>query len=276
MKHYLITMFNLRLTWGGVDYASDSSYLTTRFDLFEKYTFPSVKNQTNQNFEWLVLFSESTPQKFKDKIEEYTGVMKNFVPLYIADKDAPQFRQVICKYIMVNTKDECIVTSRCDNDDVLSKHFIEKVQANVRTDEGEYIVSFPNGYQYDEKSKILRKYYFPTSHFTTLVTQNAQKSIYDFLHMEILDKCNVKMVEQEPLWIEVIHAGNVYNCMGTVDFRKYVKSYNLQDEFTVALSGNCSEVHLICMYLYFAIHKLYVKRDRILAVIKRKLHQHKK
>ena len=61
VKHFIITRFNLR----GSDPSSvrmiDDGYLAQRLDLFERFCLPTVRNQTVQDFRWLVLFAEDTP-----------------------------------------------------------------------------------------------------------------------------------------------------------------------------------------------------------------------
>ena len=78
-KHYLITRFNLRVQYGcklkdpdnnPMLRIFDDDYLEERFDIFEKYTLPSVKNQINQNFTWVVLFHKNTPNTFLNRINE--------------------------------------------------------------------------------------------------------------------------------------------------------------------------------------------------------------
>lgn len=270
MKHYIITMFNLRLTWGGVDYSKDKNYLKNRFQLFEQYTLPSIRNQSNSNFDWIVLFSNSTPGVFREKISRYQKEIANFIPLFIEDSQALEFRSILVSYIKKDTTDYCVVTTRCDNDDILSTHFVEEIQNNVKYNE-EYVLSFPNGYQYDEKTLALRKYYFPTSHFTTFVSNNKDRTIYDFLHMDIMDNCKVELVDTAPLWIEVIHGENVYNCMGSIHFSDYIREYDLKEGFSVPLVAKHSMLHTLFLYIYFAMHKFWVKRGRIMAVLKRKL-----
>ena len=39
-----------------------------RFELFQKYTFPSFKNQKNKNFVWLVFFYVNTKTKYQKLI----------------------------------------------------------------------------------------------------------------------------------------------------------------------------------------------------------------
>ncbi len=74
--HFIITLFNLRLSWRGtektlseIDRATDRAYLENSFERFERYTVPSIKNQKCRNFKWLVLFSKDTPTVYLEKIQ---------------------------------------------------------------------------------------------------------------------------------------------------------------------------------------------------------------
>ncbi|WP_051227980.1 glycosyltransferase [Gillisia sp. JM1] len=58
-QHYILTRFNLRAedwtTTKNNEKVLTEEWLEERFDLFENYCFSSVRNQTNQNFKWLVV-----------------------------------------------------------------------------------------------------------------------------------------------------------------------------------------------------------------------------
>ena len=74
-QHYILTRFNLRrddwtITKNNEKVLSDS-WLKDRFELFENFCFNSVKNQTNQNFKWLVFFDSNTPDNYKQKVKEF-------------------------------------------------------------------------------------------------------------------------------------------------------------------------------------------------------------
>ena len=95
-QHFIITRFNLPVFAKKVNKAvKDSScsdaYLSKRFPIFEKYCFPSIKNQTCQDFKWLVLFDNHTPDKFKDWANRLHEEYDNFVPCYL---DVSQYSEL--------------------------------------------------------------------------------------------------------------------------------------------------------------------------------------
>lgn len=103
MKHYLLTRMNKGYV-GRVK--NPTEWLRYRMKLFEKYCLPSVQKQINQNFIWLLLFDKRTP----DKYLKYNGIIFDDVKNYI-------------------DKDEWTITTRLDNDDMIHKKFIDKIQS---------------------------------------------------------------------------------------------------------------------------------------------------
>ena len=263
ITHYLITMFNLRLSWDGKTKKFDEEKLKKRFDIFEKYTLPSIQNQSNKNFKWLVLFSNNTPKFYKDKINYYKKNNIFFVPIFIEDENANMFRKIICDYIKKEiTSQKLIITTRCDNDDALHKEFINEIQNKAKKANSNLIISFANGYQYDTKTNIIRKYFFPNNHFTSLVSKSTNKTIYDFLHMDIFNENKVDIIKTKPMWIEVTHDDNVYNCMGSIHMKDYIRKINLYDQFNVKIEVNHTYLYILYKYIYFVLRKLWLKRKR--------------
>lgn len=126
-KHFLITRFNIPL-WRTKDKDPilDLHYLKYRMQLFEDYCFPSVRQQTNQNFIWLCLFDVNTPEEIKKRLMELHQDYHNFCPLYLDVNDDIVIPQAIInkrkKYDEVNAR---ISMAEVPRDD---KEYVEKVQ----------------------------------------------------------------------------------------------------------------------------------------------------
>lgn len=110
-----------------VDPKTDEKYLDNRIRLFEKYTFPSIKNQTNKNFKWLVLFSDQTPEKYKNHMNKLQMECEMFCPLYLQDEEAYDFDNYL-KSVLENFKCDVYITTRIDNDDAISVKMVERIQ----------------------------------------------------------------------------------------------------------------------------------------------------
>lgn len=163
--HYILTRFNVnwlkntRTDKNGIP-VNSHEWLNQRIGLFEKYCYPSMINQTCQNFKWLIVFDPATPS---DILSKYNR--PKIFPIIYEGSDT--FRNNI------HSNADYIITSRLDNDDAYDPKFIETIQENFNEKE-EIIDVF--GVQY---SLIDNKYYLPTnkkpSPFISLIEINKPK-----------------------------------------------------------------------------------------------------
>lgn len=107
-QHFILTRFNL-LLW---DKAKDDrkvrtiKWLEHRFSLFEKYCLPSVKNQTCQDFEWIVLFDSMTPDNYKDRIVLYQKECTQFQPIFVEPENGRYFVDIFKAEIVKRVRAE--------------------------------------------------------------------------------------------------------------------------------------------------------------------------
>ena len=64
--HFIVTRFNLKI-WSGVQL--DTSWYDHRIMLFESFCLPSIENQTNRSFHWLILCDSTTPPIYLERIK---------------------------------------------------------------------------------------------------------------------------------------------------------------------------------------------------------------
>ncbi|MEM1060752.1 MAG: glycosyltransferase, partial [Planctomycetota bacterium] len=60
IRHVILTRFNLRSSGREAKYRATAGWMDERFDLFEKFTVPSINAQTDQDFVWFVFFDAET------------------------------------------------------------------------------------------------------------------------------------------------------------------------------------------------------------------------
>ncbi|MEH6704895.1 glycosyltransferase [Galbibacter orientalis] len=229
-NHFIITRFNLRKDDWKISKNNSpvltKKWLENRFVLFENFCIPSVKSQTNKNFKWLVFFDKNTPNNFKKKIESYKFDFENFTPVYVDGMS--KFLPTIQKILNENTSDY-IITSRIDNDDSISKNYIEEVQKtfNKQTYTG---VDFLDGYTLQISPNIkLGKRKQAFNPFISLIEKNENpKSVWHKTHSGWKKEKQVIRVPNKRVWMSIIHFENKVN-----EFVGYGK-VNLQrlfDEF---------------------------------------------
>jgi hypothetical protein len=212
-NHFILTKFNTKSFPNGSK-GIEPTWLEKRFDLFDRFCYKSVRNQTNQNFKWLVFFDVNTPEVFKQKIAKYAE-WENFIPLYV-DCVLPygqfpeQMRELVSKFVT----DDCkyLITTWLDNDDAICKDYIQMIQDNFDRQENETI-NFIFGYQLNQ-GKVYLDYEF-ANHFISLVEKYEPSSFNTCLcrpHKELYEVCNsAQKIISKPSWLEVVHDTNWMN-----------------------------------------------------------------
>ena len=215
-KHYLITRFNLRKS----DWVSDKKNVEVltdewhhnRFNLFIDFCFSSVNAQINTNFEWLVFFDETTTEKYRTIIASLEKQMPNFTPVFVNGMD--EFLPTI-NSIIGTCKEDYIISSRIDNDDCLSKFYIEEIQK--RFNKQDYMAfDFINGYtiQIEPDIKVAKRL-DQFNPFITLIEKNTNpKSVWNVRHSHWKREKNITQIKDVKIWASVIHQENKINGFG--------------------------------------------------------------
>lgn len=244
--HLVCTRFNLALDFGGEKrYDSsvpvkhpwlDDEYLESRFEIFEKYTFYSLRNQSNQNFIWLVMFHQDTPERYKEKIQDFQMKMPQFQPLFFTSEESVKMQEIIGDYIKKNYAGYFVITTRIDNDDLVHEKFIEKIQGGggCKSDTELKILSFVNGLQYDKRSRQILNFNYPNNHFISLLANPSKlgSHVLQYNHAFIEEE-NIEIDYQRtkvPLWVEIVHENNVSNALHW-RFSSVGVSFLIKDEY---------------------------------------------
>lgn len=213
--HFIVTRFNVNIY--PIDFPArlEDTWLALRFELFQKYCFPTVSAQTNQDFTWLVLFDEQTPSRYKRFIDVYDRY-ENFTPLYCGDYST--IVPTIAHTMRAMAPDaRWLVSTRLDNDDALSVEFVNTLHTLCNQLSEEDIqrlktlyVNFTNGLQYHEGQ--FYDFSDVTNAFVSLIeSSQSPETVFWVDHPAIHDACEVMQVSGPPLWLQIVHDMNVYN-----------------------------------------------------------------
>ncbi len=216
-KHYIITRFNLSNRWDTDKFNNivlDSNWLKDRYQLFEDYCLPSIKSQTSKNFEWWVYFDTKTSDYYKNINAQISKEFSNFKPIY--EKSFDDFEKnlpIQIKNDSISLGIDYIITTRLDNDDILAKDTIEKIQ-NMQFQDS-VILEVPIGYTLEVgENPKLRMFNYPLNPFISLMECVLQKepvkSVYAYEHGSWNSFKSI-LVSNKPQWIQVIHDKNIYN-----------------------------------------------------------------
>ena len=270
-KHFIITRFNIRME-SNYDFdknkksTNTDEWLEDRFFLFEKYCFPSIKNQINRNFIWFVLFDTQTPEKYRKRIIGYQQILAQFVPLYIPDGLYPALSEAINKAMVdyLQEGDRYVITTRIDNDDAFHRNMIDEVQSRFN-EQNNIFLNFNNGFQYDVEKEILVKMKYINNHFITRIEKrNALvETVITYNHALINEIAEILYIEnKEPLWIEIIHNGNISNGL-----RLYVPKFSGKVFNSFGFSADLSIINSFIFLLKYVkritLHGLLVLSKKI-------------
>lgn len=214
-RHFILTRFNINITAANFSLRLEDTWLSLRFDLFQRFCFPSVRGQSCQDFTWLVLFDEQTPKLYQRVIAAYAAYA-NFLPLFCGPHDTV-LPQAVAKMRELAPEAEWLLTTRLDNDDALAKDFVRCLHEVARSADavrpepgGPVYINFPMGLQYHEN----RVYDFAdlTNAFVSLLepAESAQ-TVFWVDHPAIYDKAPVIQAKAKPMWLQNVHGTNVYN-----------------------------------------------------------------
>jgi hypothetical protein len=219
-KHFIITWFNIKFDWrSGSKWNAvvpPIDWYNSRFEIFKKYTYTSIVNQTNQNFEWLVFFDDETSN------HEEINKLDRFIPVYMKESDYvycthDDVISEIKKYVENDL--QWIITSNLDCDDMYHPEMIEEIQKRF-SNEG-MLIDFIHGLFLDIKTKKLNQhgYINSISPFFSLVEPwddniktckydnngTGRKLLYNYFSKLISNRINNK---SKPMWLSTINGKN--------------------------------------------------------------------
>jgi len=150
MKVYFITRFSIfDPAFGGfritkkkdpIEYKKelfDRERLDFKFEVFERVTFPSIINQTFDDWEWIIYTSDQLPLNYMCRLKDLIKNHSRIVIFTVKD-----FKEFFDRTETFNYK-KPFATVRIDDDDALNKNFAEKLQ--VYANNWGNIISFTEG-----------------------------------------------------------------------------------------------------------------------------------
>jgi hypothetical protein len=225
LQHFLITRFNLRLQGvardkrGGQVLTRD--WLEERLEIFEHYCLPSVLNQTEQRFVWLLLLDEATDREVVKRVEGYRRLAENLEPVYLPPiGDAGDLARPVRERLSPET--EILVTSRLDNDDALHEDALAAVRRRVRG-RREFLNLRLGFVTEGSRARVVSHKYGPFTSLVEPLGNGPLLTVYCTTHGRQRRVAPVRQIAQRPLWLRVVHARNVANTAfeerRAIDFR---------------------------------------------------------
>lgn len=210
--HFLITRFNIRITGYGPErmtsHHADEEWLRERLFFFKTYCVPAVISQSNKDFKWLIYFDSLTPIPILDEVIQLKANIPN-VEIILTDHYDDFITDIKLK---INTVPEpFVISSRLDNDDLISTTFIQSVQ-NAFVPVHNTILNFNAGYELSLSKNVLRRWNNSYHNQFTSIIENTKETnlftIYGFPHWRPPASSHTINIITKPQWIYLIHGNN--------------------------------------------------------------------
>jgi|SRR5687768_15659138 len=207
--HYLITRFNIKVSQRGPE-TMDSpdmnlEWLSERMHLFKKYCAPSVLEQVNTKFTWLIYLNPDTPITIMQQLE-FLIKCNIKTELVFANDYEQMIKDIVGK--IKNAPSPYVITSRLDNDDIISRFFIRDVQKSFKPHHST-IINFNSGFEYSTLDRVLKKW--NTRHHNQFISIIEEKeapeihSIYGFPHWGLPRNSEIINISGQVYWIYLRH-----------------------------------------------------------------------
>jgi len=210
--HVVITRFNLATAGRESGIRMAPGWLEGRFDLFEGYCLPTMAAQTQQDYIWLILFDEHTPEWARERVRKCQQV-RPFTALYLGHFDHGGWARLVRAAIGDPVPGRLVVTSNLDNDDGLAADYIARVgECAAREWRGETLaLNVPWGLVLARKRLYL--HYHRSCAFTNMVEADDEGMVTTkaWRHNDLPFVLPLIQIGGQPGWLQVVHGNNVSN-----------------------------------------------------------------
>ena len=226
------TMFLMRYSYfGQSDWRSAASKdaskllsdirLEKRFALFEKLPLASLRDQTDQDFELVVLGSEAMAAKHKKFLTEATMDVLGSERAHILFRPPSRASNEFRKYLKTIAKSDHTISTLLDDDDAVSTDFTETVRREAKVAVEHYadgqdhcFLSFSRGlnliFHPDGGFEFqLRNVITPAQGLALISHSGSRRSLFNIAHRKLFDRRPVRIIAgPNPMYIRSVHDTN--------------------------------------------------------------------
>lgn len=264
-KHFLITRYNLRIPgWTATrnNEPIDDNWMNHRFEIFSKYCLPSVVNQTNHDFTWLIFLNADTTEKHRQLITELILGQSNIRLVYVEE-----YKELLVKLKKTISSElhneQYIITTRLDNDDCIRKDFVQLIQ-NEFAQQDKCIIDFPKGLSLEIEPKIRLAYRrIRLNPFISLIENiHSFQTVMHYFKHRAWEKINIrtKSIKNYRPWLQLVHDKNKLNSFKGLFLCNKV---NHIADFGISIPGNFQYPGLFLKVQHFIYTFLFLTKTRL-------------
>lgn len=222
------------------DYLYDPARLEQRFRLFEATALPGFRNQSDGDFELLVVVGDCLPKPSLDRLHDLTADIRQ---IRIVAQAPDQHRKVLKQLLNAARKDpdQPCLQFRHDDDDAISVNFVERLRAAAQDVQGltrrsqTVGIDFNNGYlaRFGPDGIYAKPVFQPLLGVALglYVSGGSKQTIFSFAHNKIGRFMPVISQPDEPMWVRTLNDFNDSRQARENAAQLPPLSVNLQQEF---------------------------------------------
>lgn len=212
-KSLLLTRFNVfyktKISQNGLD---PEVWLLERLEIFLKFCFPSILNQSEKNFTWFFYIDASTPSSVRERLEQAFKPHPFIVLLSQHYEDFTLSSSLMEDIeLHLGTNFNYLISSRVDSDDMLHKDYFLNLRECFNYQQYKAI-NFTKGMVYEIGSGVISEINHKYNAFISLIESRKEDGFYTVYHKKHTDYRYDKDVRNlrmsTPMWCVVIHGLN--------------------------------------------------------------------
>lgn len=183
-------------------------------DTFLSFCLPSVQNQSNQDFTWLICIDVDSETSFIDQLTQHLDATN--LQYRIVATTAEDMLTDIQSVIRSDTPCRRVITSRLDNDDILHQDYISTVQQMAEQVDTSYrvVLDLVQGYQLvrlpGDSFRMLHLSDQSNAFVSLVEPSQLLRTVWSKKHTEWLMHLP-RLTFHQPRWMQYIHTNNVAN-----------------------------------------------------------------
>lgn len=216
MSFSIITRYNVKSPFAEDDFdVNNPTWLAHRRLLFEENCAPSVRRQTDQNFDWYMLVDSDLPAEEADRLSRIGGC--KIVRCSSQSDGVEKLRPLMRKNVVF------ALSARLDSDDSLAPTYVETMRdyalrsiPQITKDGHGAVFCFANGTEHDKESDQWFDRYYMNNPFIGLlepITDNREPvGVFQHAHYDMCRHYDTLLIRtKDPMWCIRVHGGNVAN-----------------------------------------------------------------
>lgn len=223
--HFILTRFNVPPSPGASK--PSNQWLIDRLRIFKDWCLPSIRSQTVRPDYWLVFCDAESPPWFRQELHELLGPGEEAV--WVSGSSSPEmFATAVANRC---SGKPYLITTRVDNDDAISRDFVEMVQ-NLFGAQEKLFINFTQGSQHSQG-----RFYWrldPSNAFISLIERHtpertAPLTVFVDWHTRLGGHGDIARVKTHTAWIQNVHGGNIANVVRGLPVRpeKVLRHFSL-------------------------------------------------